>query len=140
MKSTIFFRSNPGGTERAAWDAGGSFASPPIAASPMSRDFQIRPAILLFVLTAAAIILAGINFQKERNFQVPYDGAWWVEHGGNLVADRVEDNGPAAKAGIKEGDLLVAINDDPVHNVSSQVREMYGLGIWSKAAPAHVSC
>ncbi len=132
MKLATFFRSNPV-ARNVQRGTRGSFASPPIAASPMSRDFQIRPAILLFVLTAAAIILAGINFQKERNFQVPYDGAWWVEHGGNLVADRVEDNGPAAKAGIKEGDLLVAINDDPVHNVSSQVREMYGLGIWSKA-------
>ncbi|HEV7218099.1 MAG TPA: ATP-binding protein [Terriglobales bacterium] len=99
----------------------------------MSRDFQIRPAILLFVLTAAAIVLATINFQKERSFQVPYDGIWWVEHGGNLVADRVENSGPGVKAGIKEGDLLVAVNDDPVHNTAAQVREMYRVGIWSKA-------
>src|SRR5487761_595073 len=102
---------------------------PQLPASPMSQDFQIRPAILLFLLTAAAIVLAAINFQKEHNFQVPYDGTWWVEHGGNLVADRVEASGPGAKAGIKEGDLLVAVNQDPVHNVATQVREMYRVGI-----------
>ncbi len=110
----------------------GILASLPLTA-PMSRDFQIRPAILLFVLTAAAIVLAAINFQKEHAFQVPYDGTWWVEHDGNLVADRVEDSGPGARAGIKRGDLLVAVNEDPVHNAAAQVREMYRVGIWSKA-------
>jgi len=113
-------------------DRRGTFVSPQLAA-PMSRDFQIRPAILLFLLTAAAIVLATINFQKEHNFQTPYDGVWWVEHGGNLVADRVENSGPGIKAGVKEGDLLVAINEDPVHNAAAQVREMYRVGIWSKA-------
>jgi two-component system NtrC family sensor kinase len=109
----------------------GRFASPP--SPPMDRDFQIRPAILLFLLTAAAMTLGVINFQKESGSQVPFDGTWWVEHNGQLVADRVESNGPAAKAGIKEGDLLVAINQDPVNNSASQVRQMYGVGIWSKA-------
>ncbi|MGH9510902.1 MAG: ATP-binding protein [Terriglobales bacterium] len=99
----------------------------------MERDFQIRPAILLFLLTAAAIVLGVINFQKERNVQVPYDGTWWVEHGNHLVADQVENNGPGAKAGIKQGDILVAINQVPVSDSASQVRQMYGAGIWSKA-------
>src|SRR5450432_1747332 len=99
----------------------GRFASPP--SPPMDRDFQIRPAILLFLLTAAAMTLGVINFQKESGSQVPFDGTWWVEHNGQLVADRVESNGPAAKAGIKEGDLLVAINQDPVNNSASQVRQ-----------------
>ncbi len=45
------------------------------------------------------MVLAWINFQKEQEFQVPYDGAWWVEQSGGLVADRVEVNGPAARAG-----------------------------------------
>ncbi len=103
------------------------------AQSPMERDFQIRPAILLFLLTAAAIVLGVINFQKERNVQVPYDGTWWVEHGNHLVADQVENNGPGAKAGIKQGDILVAINQVPVSDSASQVRQMYGAGIWSKA-------
>ncbi|MGB8324570.1 MAG: histidine kinase N-terminal 7TM domain-containing protein, partial [Candidatus Acidiferrum sp.] len=98
----------------------------------MSQDFQIRPAVLLFLLTAAAIVLAAINFQKESEFRVPYDGVWWVEHNGAVVADRVEAGEPGAKAGIKEGDHLVEIDQEPVKNTASQVQQMYRAGAWQK--------
>ena len=62
----------------------------------MNQDFQIRfTAILLALVTAAAATLAWINFQKETEFQIPYDGVWWIERNGNLTADRVEPDGPA---------------------------------------------
>ena len=66
--------------------------------NPMNRESQARfVAVLLFLLTVAAVVFAGFNFQKEREFPVPDDGVWWVEHGGRLVADRVEASGPGAK-------------------------------------------
>src|ERR1700736_5308285 len=98
---------------------------PAASTSSMNRDFQIRPAVVLFLLTAPAIVLAVINFQKEREFQIPFDGVWWVEHNNKLSAERVELNGPGAKAGIKEGDQLVAINQDEVKDTAAQVRQMY---------------
>src|SRR5438445_1259805 len=85
---------------------------------PMNRDFQIRfTAGLLILLTTAAVVLAWINFQKERDFQIPSDGVWWVEQAGgdsSLIADRVEPNGPGDKAGIRVGDRLTAINEREV--------------------------
>src|SRR3981081_4848496 len=73
--------------------------------NPMNRESQARfVAVLLFLLTVAAVVFAGFNFQKEREFAVPDDGVWWVEHGGKLVADGVESSGPGAKSGIKIGD------------------------------------
>jgi two-component system NtrC family sensor kinase len=99
----------------------------------MNREFQIRPAVLLFLLTAAAITFAVINFQKEREFQIPYDGVWWMEHNGSLIADQVEPNGPAAKAGVKEGDRLTAINQREINGTSALVRQLYRVGPWSKA-------
>jgi len=99
----------------------------------MNRDFQVRfTAILLTLLTAAAIVLAGINFQKEHEFQVPYDGAWWVERNGSIVAERVEANGPAARAGIKVNDHLTAIDQRPVSTYAGLMREQYRVGAWSK--------
>ena len=66
---------------------GGSEPGP----KPMNRESQARfVAVLLFVLTVAAVVFAGFNFQKERDSAVPDDGVWWVEHGGRLVADRVD--------------------------------------------------
>src|SRR5438105_5166134 len=102
----------------------------------MNRDFQIRfTAGLLILLTSAATVLAWINFQKERDFQIPSDGVWWVEadRGGGLVAERVEANGPGEKAGIRIGDHLAAINERQVKDSTSRVRQLYRAGAWSKA-------
>jgi two-component system, NtrC family, sensor kinase len=101
----------------------------------MNKDFQIRfTAGLLFLLTAAACAFAWINFQKEHEFQIPTDGAWWVERGGHLVADRVEKNSPADKAGIRQGDELTSVNGHEVKNTPALERQLYGTGVWSKAS------
>src|SRR5215470_6673877 len=101
---------------------------------PMNRDFQLRfTAGLLILLTTAAVILACINFQKEAEFQIPYDGVAWMEHNGNLLADRVDFSGPGARAGIKEGDALVAVNERQVKAAPGLMRELYRVGLWSKA-------
>lgn len=99
----------------------------------MNRDFQIRfTAGLLVVLTTAAVVLAWINYQKEPEFMVPSDGAWWMEQNGTLTADRVEPNGPAAKAGIKEGDQVTAVNQHEVKSTAALERQRYLAGAWSK--------
>jgi two-component system, NtrC family, sensor kinase len=106
----------------------------PASQRSVDKDFQIRfTAILLTLLTAAAVVLAAINFQKEREFQIPYDGAWWIERGGTLLAERVEVDGPASRAGIKVGDRLTAVDEHPVTNTAGLMRELYRTGAWSKA-------
>ncbi len=102
--------------------------------NPMNRESQARfVAVLLFLLTVAAVVFAGFNFQKEREFPVPDDGVWWVEHGGRLVADRVEASGPGAKGGVKPGDQLVAVNGHELKTTPGLERQLYRTGIWSKA-------
>jgi two-component system, NtrC family, sensor kinase len=101
----------------------------------MNRDFQIRfTAGLLFLMTVAACVFAWINFQKEHEFQIPYDGVWWMERGGHLVADRVEANGPADKAGIREGDELLTVGGREIKNTPALERQLFGIGVWSKAS------
>jgi two-component system, NtrC family, sensor kinase len=100
----------------------------------MNKEFQDRfTAVLLALITAAAATLAWINFQKEREFQIPTDGVWWVERGGQLVADRVEASGPGARAGVKQGDQLSAINKVEVKSGPAVERQVYRAGVWSKA-------
>ena len=102
--------------------------------NPMNRESQARfVAVLLFLLTVAAVLFAGFNFQKEREFPVPDDGVWWVEHGGKLVAERVEPSGPGAKGGVKPGDQLVAVNGHELKTTPGLERQLYRTGIWSKA-------
>jgi two-component system, NtrC family, sensor kinase len=101
----------------------------------MNRESQVRfVAVLLFLLTVAAVVFAGFNLNAEWKFLVPDDGVWWVEHGGRLTADRVESSGPGAKSGIKPGDELVSINGQEVQNMSGLERQLYRNGVWSKAA------
>jgi len=100
----------------------------------MKSDFQIRfTAGLLILLTTAAVVLGVINFQKEREFQVPYDGIWCTEKNGVLTVTRIDPDSPGAKAGIQIGDQLTAINHREVNSTPALQRQLYRLGPWSKA-------
>ena len=111
----------------------------------MRKDFQFRvSALVLALITLTAIIFAAINFWKEGQYPVPYDGAWWIESGNGLTAERVAAGGPAERAGVKPGDQLLAVDDHPiiavkdpqgrvVKNAASLLeRQFYGSGVWSK--------
>ena len=97
----------------------------------MNRDFQTRfTAAILFLLTVAAITLAWINFRKENQFVPPYDGVWWIEANGTIVARRVDANGPGFRAGIKAGDRLTAVDSLPTPTVASVIARQYRVGEW----------
>ncbi|ABF42358.1 multi-sensor signal transduction histidine kinase [Candidatus Koribacter versatilis Ellin345] len=101
---------------------------------PMLKENQVRfVAAVVALLTATAIVFSFINFQKEREFETPTDGVWWVESGGHLKAEKVEADGPGEKAGIKQGDVLIAINGVDITRKAVQVRQIYRTGSWSKA-------
>jgi two-component system, NtrC family, sensor kinase len=100
----------------------------------MNRESQARSvAVVLFLLTIAAVVFGALNFKAEWKFQTPDDGVWWVEYEGRLTADRVDPSGPGARAGIKPGDQLVSVNGRDVKNMSGLERQLYGIGVWSKA-------
>jgi PAS domain S-box-containing protein len=100
----------------------------------MNRESQVRfVAVLLFLLTVAAVLFAGFNFNAEIKSSVPDDGVWWIENKGRLMADRLKADGPGALSGIKPGDQLVSINGQEIHDIYDLERQMYQNGIWSKA-------
>jgi two-component system NtrC family sensor kinase len=100
----------------------------------MNRESQARSvAVLLFLLTVAAVVFAGFNLQKESESAAPDDGVWWVEHDGRLVADRVDPAGQGARGGIKTGDQLVSINGQEVKTTPNLERQLYRTGVWLTA-------
>ena len=76
--------------------------------------FQLSTAILT-ILTVAAAISAGINFQQLLHFRLPDDGVTWVDRarpGGtsSVEALRVVPDSGADNAGVRTGDILLKIN------------------------------
>jgi two-component system NtrC family sensor kinase len=99
----------------------------------MFKPFQIRVAVLLLAgFTLAAAVLASLNFVKEGSFSQPTDQIFWIEAPGGLKAQRVLKDGPGERAGIKAGDLLVAVNSAPTPRVPSLNREWSSAGVWGR--------
>src|SRR5437764_9834944 len=103
-----------------------------LATERMRQDFQFRiSALILAFATMATVLLAGINFSKERQYPVPDDGGWWMEAGTGIYAQRVVPGGAADKAGIKPGDQLISVSERSLPNVAALQRQLSRTGIWS---------
>ncbi|MGB9491967.1 MAG: PDZ domain-containing protein, partial [Terriglobales bacterium] len=102
--------------------------------SPMKSELQTRfTVILLLILTVAAAVFAGYNYRLEHESAIPDDGAWWMERGGQIVADRLDPNGAAALAGIRSGDIVVSVNGRTINSAAALTRQLYYSGVYSKA-------
>ena len=64
---------------------------------------------LLVILTVAAVICAVINFNQQRRYHLPYDGAIWVDRDGGVKAFHVDRGSPADRVFIRPGDRLISI-------------------------------
>ena len=100
----------------------------------MNREFQARfTVILLGLLTVAAVVFASFNYRLEHQSAIPDDGVWWLERKGQVVADRLDPIGPAAVAGVRNGDVVVSVNGRPVDSSAAVTRQLYYSGVYSKA-------
>src|SRR5271154_2078759 len=94
--------------------------------------FQVSTAVLT-VITVAAIVAAVLNFGQLGKFQLADDGATWIDNRGAVTAYRVSEGGGAARAGIREGDILVKINNGPVRTAVDVPQLLLGVGPWNRA-------
>ncbi len=90
------------------------------------------------ILTAAAVVCAGINFQQQSKFHLEDDGAIWVDRDApngttHVVALHVTPDGPAAKAGLRDGDVLLKIQGTPITEAVAVPQALVKIGAWNEA-------
>ncbi len=94
--------------------------------------FQLSTA-LLTVLTIAAAIAAGFSYEQNHKFRLPDDGVLWSDRATGVTATRVAADGPADRAGIREGDVLRSIQNVPIVHADDVPRTLAAIGAWGKA-------
>jgi len=94
--------------------------------------FQLSTAILT-ILTIAAVASAVINFEQQHRFRLADDGAVWVDRGNRVEALHIDPDGPAAKAGLKNGDALLKINGAATVKAIDVPQILAAVGAWNKA-------
>jgi len=77
------------------------------------EKIKIYLAILPIIIL---LLLGGLNIYKKITWKEPTDGVFWNESPEGLTALKVEVNSPAYLHGIKKGDILYSINNNPVKN------------------------
>ena len=89
-------------------------------------------AVVLALLTLAAMVFAVLNFQQRSRFILPDDGVTWMDSPQGVVAWHVVNDSPAAKAGIKQGDIVLSIRVTPIHRATDVTRVLFHVGPWSE--------
>src|ERR1700726_4017526 len=88
-------------------------------------------AVVLALATLAAVIYAWINFRQRETYEIPDDGVAWLDTAHGAQAWKLASNSPAARAGVRPGDLLVAINGVPVDTQVQVTKRLWRAGLWT---------
>jgi two-component system NtrC family sensor kinase len=89
-------------------------------------------AVVLALATLAAMIFAWLNFVQRSEYETPDDGVVWLDTSQGIQAQHVSPNSPAARAGVRVGDHLLAINGTPLTRQIQITQRLYRAGLWTE--------
>src|SRR5271163_919187 len=87
-------------------------------------------AVVLALLTLAAVVFAVLNFQQRSSFVLPDDGVTWMDTTSGVAAWHIVKDSPAAKAGIKQGDIVETVRGFSVHRATDVTRVLFRVAPW----------
>jgi two-component system, NtrC family, sensor kinase len=89
-------------------------------------------AVLLALLTLSAVVFAVLNFQQRSRFVLPDDGVTWMDTFQGVIAWHVVADSPAARAGIKENDIVESVRGVPIQRATDVTRVLFHVGPWAE--------
>jgi two-component system, NtrC family, sensor kinase len=99
----------------------------------MNDRLQLRlGAVILALLTLAAVVFSYLNFRQRAQYVTPDDGVTWVNAASGVTAWYVAPGSPAAQAGIQKGDFVQTIHATPIHSATDVTKLLYHAGVWSE--------
>jgi len=99
----------------------------------MNESLRMRlGAVILALLTVAAVIFAVLNLQQRSRFVVPDDGITWMDSPQGVVAWHVVADSPGSRAGIKQGDYVQLVRSVVIHRATDVARVLWRVGPWAE--------
>jgi PAS domain S-box-containing protein len=99
----------------------------------MRQKLRVRVgAVVLALTTLAAIIFSWYNFVQRSRYDVVDDGVAWTDGLAGVEAWKITADSPGSAAGIRSGDVLIAINDVPLAKAADVARRLYRAGLWTQ--------
>ncbi len=89
-------------------------------------------AVILALATLAAVIYAWINFRQREIFEIPDDGVAWLDTNRGAEAWKLAPGSPAARAGVRPGDVLLEINGSRVDTQVQVTKRLWRAGLWTQ--------
>ena len=99
----------------------------------MKQSFRVSlGAVVLALATLAAVIFALLNFDQRARFESPDDAVAWRDTDRGVEAWKVNANGPAGRAGIRQGDRLLEIGGQPITSALQVTKRVWRAGLWTQ--------
>src|SRR5271154_1167859 len=99
----------------------------------MNDSLRMRlGAVILALLTLAAIVFAVLNFQQRSLYVLPDDGVTWMDSPSGVIAWHVAPGTPADRAGIKQGDYVESLHGTKIHRATDVTKLLWRAGPWTE--------
>jgi S1-C subfamily serine protease len=104
-----------------------------------AQDGSQAPGNMFVPIDLLKPILADLIEKGRRSGPArPWLGLATEEMHGHLLVTRVSPEGPADRAGIRNGDIVIGVGSDPVKNHEELYRKMWGLGAAGVEVPLRI--